>query len=204
MAYLNSTTGDDAMKRPLDQELARRLRRSQGRPGSAYFDELCRAMTMLAKERRAVFMGQAVEYPGTAMFRTLRDVPIDKRVELPVAEDMQAGMATGAALNGDLPICIYPRWDFMLLAASQIVLHLDRLPLMSGYRPRVIIRTAAPSKAPLDPGPQHTGDHTSAFRLMLQTINVVRLITASEIVPAYERAVRAQGSTILVETSGAY
>lgn len=168
---------------------------------SAYFDELCRAMAMLAEEPSAVFMGQAVACEGTAMFNTLRDVPMAQRVELPVAEDMQMGMAIGAALNGDLPITIYPRWNFLLLAMSQLVLHLDKLPLMSagGFRPKVIIRTAVATDKPLDPGPQHVGDFTLAVGSMLDTVEIMQLRYPQQIMPAYERALALPGSFLLVE-----
>src|SRR6185295_1899835 len=111
-----------------------------------------------------------VAYEGTAMFKTLRDVPPHKRLELPVAEDMQLGMATGMALAGMLPIAVYPRWNFLLLATSQLVLHLDKLPLMCrSVRPRVIIRTAVATEEPLNPGPQHLGNFCDAFDDMLET-----------------------------------
>ncbi len=110
-------------------------------------------------------------------------------------------MATGMALNGMLPISIYPRFNFLLLATDQIVNHLDKIPIFScgGYKPRVIIRTAIATAVPLDPGPQHLGDYTYAFRAMLKTIPVVRLDEPGDIVPAYEQAMRRDGSTILVE-----
>lgn len=169
-----------------------------------YFSELCVAMDMLAQHPRAIFMGQAVAYEGTAMRKTLLNVPQEKLLELPVAEDMQMGLAIGASLNGDLPICIYPRWNFLLLATSQLVLHLDKLPLYSGYRPKVIIRTAVASPEPLNPGPQHLGDFSAAFRSMLQTVEVVELRDVSSIVPEYKEAMERKGSTILVEHTALY
>lgn len=166
---------------------------------SAYFDELVRAMTMLAAHPRSVFMGQAVAYEGTAMFRTLDGVPQNKRVELPVAEDMQMGMATGAALAGMLPITIYPRFNFLLLATNQLVLHLDKMQAMAGVSPTVIIRTAVASRAPMDPGPQHLGDFSAALSVMLESTPVEMLVTPDDIVPAYTRAAARRGATLLVE-----
>lgn len=169
-----------------------------------YFDELCYAMGMLALDRGAIFMGQAVACEGTAMRRTLAHVPAGQLLEMPVAEDMQMGMATGMALAGLLPVCIYPRINFMLLATNQLVLHLDKLPLYSGYRPRVIVRTAIATPEPLDPGPQHLGDFTEALRLMLRTVTVVRLDEAGKIVHEYREAMNRDGSTLLVEDLGRY
>lgn len=172
----------------------------------SYLTELSRAMDLIGAHPRAVFMGQAVAFPGTAMTRTLSGVPKDKLIELPVAEDMQMGLAIGAALNGDLPVTIYPRFNFLLLAMSQLVLHLDKLPLYSrgGFTPRVIVRTAVATPEPMDPGPQHLGDYTEAFRSMLETVHVVRLDDASQVVPEYLAAAERRGSTLLIERTEFY
>lgn len=170
----------------------------------SYFDELCAAMALLGKEPNAVFMGQGVGVPGTTMSQTFRDVPPAKLLEMPVAEELQMGMAIGMSLEGLLPICIFPRWNFVLRAADQLVNHLDRLPLYSGYRPKVIIRTAVPSKHPFNPGPQHDDDFTHAFRSMLRTVKISTLLVAADIMPAYAWAMRQSGSVIMVEKTEAY
>lgn len=163
-------------------------------------------MELIGAHPRAVFMGQAVGCAGTAITRTLAGVPRDKLVELPVAEDMQMGMAIGAALNGDLPVTIYPRVNFLLLAMSQLVLHLDKLPLYSrgGFTPRVIVRTAVATPVPMDPGPQHLGDFTDALRSMLETVTVVRLDAADRIVPEYLAAAERRGSSLIIERTELY
>jgi pyruvate/2-oxoglutarate/acetoin dehydrogenase E1 component len=172
---------------------------------STYFEALCAAMTMVAREKpRAIFMGQAVACPGTAMSTTFRDVPREKLLELPVAEDMQLGMAIGMALNGDFPVCCYPRINFLLLAMNQLVLHLDKIPLYSKYRLPLIIRTGVASDQPLDPGVQHLGDFSAAIYDMCQTIRVVSLPSAEYILPAYERALVSEGPTLMVEHLGRY
>jgi pyruvate/2-oxoglutarate/acetoin dehydrogenase E1 component len=159
---------------------------------------------MLAGNPRSIFMGQAVACPGTAMSRTLVNLPKHKLHELPVAEDMQMGMAIGCSLAGELPICVYPRWNFLLLATSQLVLHLDKLPLYSDYRPKVIIRTAVATPEPLNPGVQHLGNYTEAFKDMLQTVTVIQLDHEANIVPQYREAMDRSGSTLLVEFLGLY
>ena len=173
-------------------------------PESAYFTQLCLAMEMLSKHPRSVFMGQSVAYPGTAMFNTLRNVGHSKRVEWPVAEDMQLGVAIGSSLNGDLPICMYPRINFLLLAMSQLVLHLDAIPRYSAYRPKVIIRTAIATDQPLDPGPQHVGEYAYALESMLKTVTVVRLNRAQDILPQYHAAMEREGSSLIVELLSQY
>lgn len=164
-----------------------------------YFEELCKAMKMVSDHPRAVFMGQACRVKGTAMFTTLRDVPMEKRIEMPVAENMQMGMATGIAMAGGLPVCMYPRINFMLEALPQLVQHLDKMPLFSDYMPKVIIRTSIATDNPLDPGPQHIGDYTDAIEAMLSTVKVVRLTNHEMITPEYKAALDRVGSTLLVE-----
>ncbi len=171
----------------------------------SYFGALVEAMRLCAEEPKAIFMGQGVgPLGGTTMSQTLELVPESVRLEMPVAEDMQMGMAIGMSLDGLLPICIYPRWNFLLLAANQFVNHLDRLPIYSAYRPKVIIRTAIPSTVPFNPGPQHDDDFTDAFAMMTRTVNVVRLKDPEQIVPSYKAAIASEGSTLLVEYTDSY
>ena len=173
-----------------------------------YFDELCRAMEFLARDERTMFLGQAVSCPGTAMTNTLKNVAKEKLLEMPVTEDLQMGMSTGLALTGVVPVSIYPRWNFLLCAVSQVVSHLDKLSSMSngGYQPKVIIRTGIGSERPLHPQFQHVGDFTEAFRLMCKNIEVIRLDEPEQIFPAYQKALeRADGkSTIIVEYGDYY
>ena len=118
------------------------------------------------------------------------------------------GFSIGLALQGTIPISVYPRWDFLLLAANQLVNHLDKIPIVSGggFRPKVIIRVSVGSTQPLNPGPQHCQNHTEAFKKMLQTVEVMDLQEADQIFPAYYRAMtRTDGkSTLLVEHADYY
>jgi pyruvate/2-oxoglutarate/acetoin dehydrogenase E1 component len=164
-----------------------------------YIGELTRAMSMLACDERTVFVGQSVKYDGQVMHKTFAGVPMEQRIEMPVAEDFQMGFCTGLSLAGKIPICSYPRMDFLILAMNQLANHLDKIPLMSEFRPKVIIRVAVGNNTPLDPGPQHRQDHSHALELMLQNIPVVRLLLASDVYPSYERAMHSNTSTVLVE-----
>ena len=165
-------------------------------------------MEYLAGDPRVLFLGQAVAVPGTAMSNTLKAVPREKLLELPVCEELQMGMTTGLALQGHVPVSIFPRWNFLLLAMNQLVNHLDKIDLMSnnGYRPKVIIRTGIGSERPLHPQYQHVGDFTDAFRLIFHSIDVIRVGEPEEVFPAYEKALlREDGrSTIVVEYGDYY
>ena len=55
-------------------------------------------MNWLAEKDNSIFIGQAVECPGTAMFNSLKEVDSHKRIELPVFEDTQMGMSLGLSL----------------------------------------------------------------------------------------------------------
>ena len=165
----------------------------------SYLDELTKAMAYLGMKDKSIFIGQSVAYSGQRMHQTLRFVPESKRIEMPIAEDFQVGFCTGLALEGFVPVCIIPRWDFLLLAANQIVNHLDKIPIMSGFRPKIIIRVSVGSDSPLDPGPQHKQNHSDAFRRMLRTIPIIELYEPTFIREAYEKAWESDLSTIIVE-----
>lgn len=173
-----------------------------------YFDELKRSMDWLGEKPDTLFLGQAVEYAGTGMTNTLKDVNKSKLLEMPVNEDMQMGMSLGMALNGTIPVSIYPRWNFLVLAANQIVNHLDKIKIMSngGYTPKVIIRVGIGSQRPLHPQHQHIADFTAGFRAMCETIDIIRLEEPNQIFEAYQYAYnRTDGrSTILVEYGDYY
>ena len=176
-----------------------------------YFDELKRSMEFLAADPRTVFLGQAVAVPGTAMSNTLKGVDPTRLIELPVAEEMQMGMTTGLALAGAVPVSIFPRWNFLLCAMSQLVNHLDKLSAMApganrGFGAKAIVRTGIGSQRPLHPQQQHVGDYTEALRAMCSTIEVIRLDEPEDVFPAYERALlRDDGrSTLIVEYGDHY
>ena len=167
-----------------------------------YAMELDRAMEYLATKDDTLFLGQSMVYGGIAIAQSFQNIPLEKRIEMPVAENLQLGMSTGLALAGYTPISVYPRWNFLLLAADQLVNHLDKLCEMTlgGYAPKVIIRVAVGVTESVDPQEQHVGDFSDAFAGMLRNINVVKLENAAAIFPAYVEAYESDRSTILVET----
>jgi pyruvate/2-oxoglutarate/acetoin dehydrogenase E1 component len=169
-----------------------------------YYNEIKKSMTLLAEHPKAIFIGQSVKYPGTGLYDSLTHIPDNKKWEFPVAENLQMGVCTGLAIKGFLPISIYPRWNFLLVATDQIINHLDKIPLMSDgeFVPKVIIRVAIGSEIPINPQEQHKGDFTDAFKLMCKTINIVRLNEPEEIVPAYKYALyETPYSSIMVESA---
>ncbi len=174
----------------------------------SYFDELKKSMDWLSEKPDTLFLGQAVDYAGTAITNTLKDVDKNKLLEMPVNEDMQMGISLGMSLNGSIPISIYPRWNFLLLAANQVVNHLDKLKIMSdgGYQSKIIIRTSIGSQRPLHPQHQHIADFTAGFKAMCDTVDIVRLDEPCQIFESFQYAYERQDgrSTILVEWGDYY
>ena len=173
-----------------------------------YFDELKQSMEWLATKPDSLFVGQAVEVPGTAMFNTLKDVQKEKKLELPVFEDTQLGLSIGMSLLGHKIISIFPRWNFLICATNQLVSHLDKFPIISEgeVQPGVIIRTSVGSEKPLFPGHQHIGNMSSAYREMLSTVEIIELYEPKEILQSYKKAYEREDgkSTILVEFGDFY
>lgn len=168
-----------------------------------YYNELQKAMSLLAENPLTYFIGQAVEYEGTGLYDSLVHIPTEKKLELPVAEYLQSGMANGMAIAGLIPVSTFPRWNFLLMGVDQIINHLDKFVEMSDGRcvPKVIIRVAVGSERPVDPQCQHKGNFSEAFRNMSTTLDIIELFEPEDIIPAYEKALnRTDGkSTILVE-----
>ena len=173
-----------------------------------YFDELKKSMEYLGGKKDTLFIGQAVEVPGTAMSNTLKNIDKKKLVELPVAEDMQMGMTLGLAMDRNVHISIYPRWNFLLYGINQLINHIDKFKVMCGneIKPKIIIRTGIGSRRPLHPQFQHIGDFSDSIQKMCTSIEVIRLDNPKQIFPAYKKAYeRTDGiNTIIVEYGDYY
>ena len=165
----------------------------------AFHKAVNQAMRMLAADPRTLFVGQSVCFDGATIYESLDGVPMEKRLEMPVIEDFQLGYCIGLSLTGLVPVCIFPRMDFMLLAANQLVNHLDKLPLF-GWKPRVIIRARVGTKHPLDAGPQHTQNYRMEFNMMTCSVLVREVHTASEVTAAYREALAIDQSFLIVES----
>ncbi len=77
-----------------------------------YKDELIRSMEWLSEKEDTIFLGQSVKYSGNAIYNTLKTLPEEKRIEMPVTEELQMGMSTGMAMNGLVPISCFPRFEW--------------------------------------------------------------------------------------------
>lgn len=173
---------------------------------SLYSEKLREAIETIAQHPDVVFLGQALLYKGTSQTRQFVNVDRTKIIEMPVTEALQMGMAAGMALAGYIPVQVFPRFNFMALAASSLTNFIDKLPEISGGKavPKTIIKICVGSEKPLFPGVQHVGDFSDVYELYCRNVDVVRLTAAEMIVPAYEAALRSPKSTILVEYGDSY
>jgi pyruvate/2-oxoglutarate/acetoin dehydrogenase E1 component len=173
-----------------------------------YFEELKRTMEWLARQPRTFFVGQTVAGPGTFMYQTLRDVPPEKTLEMPINESFQMQFTIGLALAGYIPITVYPRQNFLLIATADMANMLDKIPAISGGRllPKIIIRVATGPDKPVHPGHQHVGNFAEAFRKLFSWIEVIELQEPDEIFLAYKHALERPDNrtTLLIEQGNYY
>ena len=137
----------------------------KGKGKMTYLQELQKSMNLLG-ENGYIFIGQNMKFGGTSMFHTVKHLPIEQRIELPVSEEMQMGMSIGMSLEGLKIVSVYPRMDFLLLAMNELINHLDKAEEMSDgqFKPKVIIRTCVGSVKPMMPGPQHMQDYSKELK----------------------------------------
>jgi pyruvate/2-oxoglutarate/acetoin dehydrogenase E1 component len=166
---------------------------------SPYKDALTNAMTELSKLENTIFIGQQIIYAGNPMSTTLGNVPKEKMIEVPVMEETQMGMSLGLAMSGKRVITFYPRWDFIVSAANQLINHLDKFEIMTGKKLNVIIRLGKGSDTPLDPGHQHKGNYIDEFKSLCKNIEFHNLKTPTDIELAYIYAMNEGGIHCLVE-----
>jgi len=164
-----------------------------------YKDALTKAMTDLANLDDTIFIGQQIVYAGNPMSTTLGNVPKEKMIEVPVMEETQMGMSLGLAITGKRVITFYPRWDFIISAANQLINHVDKFELMTGKKLNLIIRLGKGSDKPLDPGHQHKGSYFEEFKSICKNIEFHDLKSWKDIELAYQYALKEGGIHLLVE-----
>ena len=171
---------------------------------TTYKDELIKSMNYLAEKPNTIFVGQQIVFKGNPMSTTIEDVPTDKMIETPVFEEVQMGMSVGLGMTNMCVVTFYPRWDFLICAANQLINHLDKFKHMTGYDSHVIIRVSKGSDDPLDPGVQHKADYSKEFKGILSDIEIINLNDKSNIYETYKNAYQNKKPIILVEYTEKY
>ena len=176
-----------------------------------YKESIIEAMAWLGEQPDTIFIGQTVAAGGSYFASSLEKVPLEKRIEFPVAEELQLGASLGLALEGFCVVSIYPRIDFLLLAMNQLVNHIDKIGVMSNgkMKPRIIIRTSIGPKEPLDGGPQHTNNYVRELSMMCKYIwvgSLGRTNNEQDILQLYEIAYHQKDrpAVLIIEDGSAY
>ena len=169
-----------------------------------YKSYLKMAMVEFSKMGKSVFIGYNLKF-GSQMYETLKDVPKDKILETPLAENLMMGLGVGMSLRGYKPMVIFERHDFVLDALDQIVNHADKMVRLSDgqFRTPVVIRAIVGAQKPLFPGVQHIQDYTAAIKRMV-SFPVIPLEKAGDILPAYDLAMKTDNPIMLVEWRDSY
>jgi pyruvate dehydrogenase E1 component beta subunit len=159
-------------------------------------------MNMLT-DKNAIHIGYAVKF-GNAL-GALTDVPEDRKIETPVAENLMAGLAIGMSFEGFRPVIYFERHDFMLCAADAIVNHINHIERISHgeYKCPVIIRACVTDAGPFYAGPTHSQDFTEAFKSMV-SFPIYTPTTGAEVLDAYTKAAASQRPSMVVEYKSRY
>ena len=165
----------------------------------SYKDKLTTAMTYLGEQDNTIFIGQQIVYAGNPMSTTLGNVSKDKMIEVPVMEETQMGMSLGLAITGKTVISFYPRWDFVISAANQLINHVDKYELMTGKKVNILIRVGKGANVPLDPGHQHKANYIEQFKTMCPNIQVHDLKTWQDVELSYNYVIKEGGIHIMAE-----
>lgn len=130
-----------------------------------YKETIKKTMEEIAVDKKARFIGYNLKR-GSKAYGTLTDIPKSRILEMPVAENLMAGVAMGMSLEGYKPVLIFERHDFMLNALDSLINHLDKIDLLSKgqYKSPMLIRAVIGSLSPINPGPQHCQDFSEFFK----------------------------------------
>jgi len=169
-----------------------------------YQEAIAQSMKDLAEDEKTVFLGYNIKF-GSNAYETLRDIPKERKIETPVAENLMIGMALGLSVEGYKPVVFFERHDFMLNALDSIINHLDKVSSLSQgeFQTPVIIRATIGSKYPLKPGIQHTQDFTEAFKKMIK-FPILTPETPLEVLGAYKLAKEMKGPVMIIEKKDLY
>ncbi len=169
-----------------------------------YKDAVKQSMEMLARDEKTVFIGYNITR-GSRAYGSLNNIPLEKCLETPVAENLMIGLSMGMSLKGYKPVVFFERHDFILNALDALVNHLEKIESMSNgeFRPKVIIRATVGGKTPFYPGPQHTQDFSEVLKKLIN-FPVYELQTPEEIIKRYKEAKDSKTSMMLIEKRDFY
>lgn len=172
----------------------------------SYKTEVIRGMQLLAKQPNVLFCGQGVSVKANCLHEQLVGVPEHQRLEVPVFENTQLGMCLGMALTGLLPVCLFPRVNFLTCAMDALCNHVDKWRQMTGKPAKIIVKTMTGCTKPLDPGPQHSSTESFVDGLMdlFDDILVADVRQDNHVYSTYEEVLKHDGPSLIIERGHLY
>jgi pyruvate/2-oxoglutarate/acetoin dehydrogenase E1 component len=164
-----------------------------------YKDYLFEYMDKINNMENSIFIGQQIVFYGNPMSKTIDFQNKTKFIETPVFEETQMGMSLGLSIDDRFVVTFYPRWDFLICAANQLINHVDKFELMTNKKIHMIIRVGKGSDKPLDPGHQHKGNYINDFKNMTQNIIFFDCVDIDSLKNSYEFSIKNKGVYIINE-----
>lgn len=168
----------------------------------SYKDAVNQMMTEFGEDGM-VFIGYNVA-KGDAM-GTLKNVPLDQKLETPVAENLMCGLAIGMSFEGFKPVLYFERHDFMLVAMDAIGNHIDKIERISHgeYKLPIIIRAVEAFGGPFYSGPTHHQDFTNLLKELVD-FPVLDPVTGIDVLKAFKGAKESGRPAIIIERKSRY
>jgi pyruvate dehydrogenase E1 component alpha subunit len=168
----------------------------------SYKDAVEQVMTELGQDN-TIFIGYNVAR-GDAM-GTLKNVPAEKKLETPVAENLMSGLAIGLSFEGYKPVVYFERHDFILVAMDAIVNHIDKIERISHgeYKVPIIIRAVTADAGPFYSGITHSQDFTNLLRAAV-SFPVEDPQNGKDVIKAFRQARDSGRPAIVVERKSLY
>jgi len=168
----------------------------------SYKDAMNIAMTELGQQG-AIFIGYNVA-KGDAM-GTLKNVPVEQKLETPVAENLMSGLAIGMSFEGFIPVLYFERHDFILNALDAIVNHIDKIERISHgeFKVPVVIRAVTADAGPFYSGITHSQDFTKLLESGV-SFPVVDPKEGKDVLRAFRDAIESERPAIIIERKSRY
>ena len=169
----------------------------------SYKNAMNESMTELSKDEKTIFIGYNVA-KGDAM-GTLKGVPLNQKLETPVAENLMSGLAIGMSFEGFKPVLYFERHDFMLTAMDAIGNHIDKIERISHgeYKVPIIIRAVEAFGGPFYSGPTHHQDFTNVLKTLV-SFPVIDPVVGVDVLKAFKGAKESGRPAIIIERKSRY
>lgn len=160
-----------------------------------YLTTINEELIKLSALDNTILIGQQVGV--TDFYGLLRNVDIHKRIEFPVAEELQLGLSIGLALEGFYPISIFQRQDFLFRAMDSLCNHLNLIKDLSKglFNPKILILTTIGKK---NSGLQHNKDITKGLKVLLKNIKIFNPKTPKAIRDSFKKIKQYNSSSIII------